>query len=322
MMLSHTRRALEDFDNHHEFERLAADVLNALGYSSVEPMAPRGGADGGRDLKFRSGESEGIAFVTLEKKIRDKFQRDLAKQEQGEGHIALFCNVDVTPSLKLAFTRDSLEIGYTLEVFDLERLRSLLDTSLKEIRRRYLGIDDAVATKLRSEVRKLLRFPDVFPDESSPSVGMLESILANQLPRKLFDLLMRYEERDVREVPGIGTKLHQHVDAYYSFRQQASRVEENMVLRVGQLSVCEFRAAWAILFRYSMMRFGGITQGDIKAGGNFLNYGITWDSAERVYVTLSEDPSVTSSLSELFQSHTKLGDGLAALTELSSASGE
>ncbi|MSQ48662.1 MAG: hypothetical protein EXR78_09830 [Deltaproteobacteria bacterium] len=137
-MLSHTRRALEDFDNQHEFERLAADVLNALGYSSVQPMAPRGGADGGRDLNFRSGETEGIAFVTREKKIRDKFGRDLAKQEKGEGHIALFCNVDLTPSMKLAFARYSLEIGYTLEVFDLERLRSLLDTSLKDIRRRYL----------------------------------------------------------------------------------------------------------------------------------------------------------------------------------------
>jgi len=38
-MLNQTRRALEDFDNQHEFERLAADVLNALGYSGVEPMA-------------------------------------------------------------------------------------------------------------------------------------------------------------------------------------------------------------------------------------------------------------------------------------------
>jgi len=151
---------------------------------------------------------------------------------------------------------------------------------------------------------------------------MLESMVVNQLPRRVFDLLMRYEERDVREVPGIGTKLHQHLDAYYSFRQLASRVEESMMLRVGQLSACEFRAAWAILFRYSMMRFGGIAQGEIKAGGNFLNYGITWDSAERVYVKLSEDSSVTSSLSELFQSHTKLSDGLAALTEVSSRSAQ
>jgi hypothetical protein len=45
--------ALEDFDNLHEFERMAANVLDALGYSNVELMTPRGGSDGGRDIKFR-----------------------------------------------------------------------------------------------------------------------------------------------------------------------------------------------------------------------------------------------------------------------------
>ena len=44
---------------------MAADILNALGYSDVEPMAPGGGPDGGRDIKFREAESRGIAFVTL-----------------------------------------------------------------------------------------------------------------------------------------------------------------------------------------------------------------------------------------------------------------
>src|SRR5207302_5711718 len=148
-MLSNTRRALEDFDNQHEFERMAADVLNALGYSDVEPMAPAGGGDGGRDIKYRDGENAGVAFVTLDKKIRDKVSRDLSKLGKGEGQLALFCNVDVSAAIKLVFTKDALDFGYILQIFDLERLRSLLDTSLREIRRRYLGIDDATAMQLR-----------------------------------------------------------------------------------------------------------------------------------------------------------------------------
>ncbi len=64
-MHSATHRAIQDFDNRHEFERLAADVLNALGFSDVEPIAPRGGAGGGKDIKFREGELAGGAFVTL-----------------------------------------------------------------------------------------------------------------------------------------------------------------------------------------------------------------------------------------------------------------
>ena len=34
-MYNATRNSLKDFDNQHEFERLAADVLNALGFSEV-----------------------------------------------------------------------------------------------------------------------------------------------------------------------------------------------------------------------------------------------------------------------------------------------
>ena len=63
-MMSQTRRAIEDFDNQHDFERMAADVLNALGYADVEPIAPRGGSDGGRDIQFREGDTPGIAFDT------------------------------------------------------------------------------------------------------------------------------------------------------------------------------------------------------------------------------------------------------------------
>jgi hypothetical protein len=44
-MLSLTKKALEEFDNQHDFERMATDILNALGYKHVVPIAPRGGRD-------------------------------------------------------------------------------------------------------------------------------------------------------------------------------------------------------------------------------------------------------------------------------------
>src|SRR4051812_24602277 len=117
----------------------------------IEPMAPGGGADEGQDIKFREGDAAGVALVTLDKKIRDKFKHDLAKQPNAEGVIALFCNVDVSPSLKLEFAKAANVKGYVIEVFDLERLRSLLDSSLKEVRRRYLNIDDGMAEQLQAD---------------------------------------------------------------------------------------------------------------------------------------------------------------------------
>ncbi len=64
-MLSLTKEALEHFDNQHDFERMAADVLNALGYQGVDLMAPGGGPDSGRDIVFKDGDEQGMGFVTL-----------------------------------------------------------------------------------------------------------------------------------------------------------------------------------------------------------------------------------------------------------------
>jgi len=311
-MLNQTRRALEDFDNQHDFERMAADVLNALGYSNVEPMAPGGGPDSGQDIRFTEGETPGVAFVTLNKNIRDKFNSDLAKQGEGEGVIALFCDVDVSPGMKLKFAKKAIAKGYRIEVFDLERLRSLLDSSLKDVRRRYLHIDDEVATRLRFEVTKLLRFPDSIQDVTAPPT-LIEGMLVNKLPCKLFDLLMHYEEKDIVEVPEIGSALHNHLTTYYRFRQEALRLEDGLISRIGRMVKVRYRAAWQIYSQYVIMRFSGMSKEAIIAEGDFLNYSITWDEAERVFAELSCEESVSSGVAELFLLHERLIQDLSNL---------
>lgn len=312
-MLSQTRRALEDFDNQHDFERMAADILNGLGYQGVEPMAPGGGPDRGQDIRFREGDATGVALVTLEKRIRDKFKRDLAKQPDSEGTLALFCNVDVSPSLRLEFAREANAKGYVLEVFDLERLRSLLDSSLKDVRRRYLSIDDEVADRLRSEVRRLLRFPDAIADNSPPPTK-LERLLVDTLPRKLFDLLMQYDEQDVMEVPGIGPALHEHLTSYYAFRRQALDIEGMLMETIGGLVGVRFSQAWRILLQYVVMRFAGTTREQIEAGPNFLNYGITWEEAEKTFQQLSDTNSISGQVSELLSTVARLSESARSLS--------
>jgi hypothetical protein len=140
-MLSNTREHLARLDNQHAFERLAADVLNHLDRALVEPVAPGGGPDGGVDLRYAtSDQSAGIGLVTLRKDIGKKFQSDLKRIGHYSGEISLFCVVDVTPKQKLEFQELAYGVGAKLIVFDLERLRSLLDTRLQETRQAYLGI--------------------------------------------------------------------------------------------------------------------------------------------------------------------------------------
>jgi hypothetical protein len=304
-MLSQTLRALEDFDNQHDFERMAADILNALGYLHVEPMAPGGGSDSGRDINFKEGDVPGIAFVTLEKNIRGKFTKDLAKQPTAEGVIAIFCNVKVSPRMKLTFAQEAIAKGFRLEVFDLERLRSLLDSNLKEVRRRYLKIDDEVAARIRSEFNKLIRFPDAIADKSVPPT-MIETMLVDQLARRAFDLLINFQEEDIKEVPEIGGALHNHLTMYYQFRKNALRVESNLMSKIGALVSVRFRGGWTIYLRYVIMRFGGFSKDQIMAGPSFLNYSITWDDAERVFTQLSADVPISSEVADMFKSYQDL----------------
>lgn len=84
-MYSKTIDHLEKFDNQHDFERMCADILNALGYKDVVLIAPRGGGDGGKDISFTTESGgKGLACVTLRKDIEAKFKQDFSQRTAGE----------------------------------------------------------------------------------------------------------------------------------------------------------------------------------------------------------------------------------------------
>lgn len=162
-MFSQTIAALEKFDNQHDFERMSADILNASGYGEVVLIAPRGGSDGGKDITFitEAGET-GLACVTLRKDIDRKFDEDFSQRKVGEFAIyILFCTAYLTASQKLKYSqycRNTLSAKFVPE--DIETLRSLLDSSLKPIRERYLriqddskGVNEEALAKLRNETK-------------------------------------------------------------------------------------------------------------------------------------------------------------------------
>jgi len=124
---------------------MAADILNLLGYTEVVPIAPRGGSDGGRDITFTTESwGKGLACVTLRKDIEIKFKQDFFQRTAGEYEkYVLFCTAHLTASQKMQFARyclDNLQAEFV--PYDIEALRSLLDSSLKSIRETYLHIKD------------------------------------------------------------------------------------------------------------------------------------------------------------------------------------
>lgn len=312
-MFNLTRHCLQSFDNQHEFERLAADVLNSLGYENVEPMAPSGGADGGIDIKYKNGIAEGVAFVTLRKDIRTKFFEDLNKLKKSINEIALFSIVEITPQQKAEFTSAAISKKSTLEVFDIERIRSLFDSTLKDLRRRYLGIDDDISIQIKDKLNKLIKFNNTQTVEISART-ILEKMFINKLPQYVFSLLMEYEFTSVKEVPTIGKELENYMNRYDSFYGDLIAKENLLINQIGQYEGCRFRESWIILYKYSIMRFSGLTVKAIQDQGDFLNYGITWDSAENVFNKLSEDKSFDNLIKPIFDEYEELGKLCLKLT--------
>jgi|GEM_PF-930246 len=142
-MFSPTHDVLEKFDNQHEWERLCADLLNATGNSNVVPVAPRGGPDGGQDVTYLNSSGErGLACVSLRKDAKAKFLKDVAQRKAGEfAEYTYFTNQYLTADEKVAL---SLHCGNKLNATfiprDIEGIRSLLDVSFQNLRKRYLNI--------------------------------------------------------------------------------------------------------------------------------------------------------------------------------------
>lgn len=131
---------LQQYDHPHGFERMCADILNCLGYAAVVPQAPRGGSDGGRDLTFRATNGgKGLACVTLRKDIETKFKQDFHRRPPNEyDEYVLFCTAYLTPKLKQEFegyVANTLQAHLIL--YDIEGLRSLLDTRCRGVRDAY-----------------------------------------------------------------------------------------------------------------------------------------------------------------------------------------
>jgi hypothetical protein len=68
------------------------------------------------------------------------------------------------------------------------------------------------------------------------------------------------------------------------------------------------------LFTVCNLKGGGAIQDQVIAGGDFLNYGITWDDAERVFTELSGEPTVAQEASEVFSLLNKMSDEAAKIT--------
>ena len=164
--------------------------------------------------------------------------------------------------------------------------------------------------KLKSAVQRLFRFPAATLEIAEPET-LLESIIDDQ-PRRLFEIIAQFEERDVMALPNYGQRLQDYFELYHDFRQHIVQFEIALLPKIIN-GHDWFPAAWQILKKYALYRFCGMTKEQIMALGNFLNYGITWDRAENDYQRVSSDTQLSEQSAEIDSIHDRVCGALSGL---------
>lgn len=130
----HCLQELSDYD---AFERLCSAIMDGIGYQNIEPLG--GKSDKGRDALFhsRSEEETTIFAYTVRQDWKQKLNQDcetIRKNQHDLDHLVFVCTSSITATQKDKIKAEVLaDFGWRIEIYDLERLRVLLASSLRHL---------------------------------------------------------------------------------------------------------------------------------------------------------------------------------------------
>lgn len=126
---------LEHLTDYYQFERLCSDIMSGTDFPNIEPLGGTG--DGGRDALFLSRDNNTtiIFAYTVRSDWSKKLREDCSRIKE-EGHspdsLVFVCNSTLSAGNKDKAKSDTVEnYGFTLEIYDLERIRVLLSGNLR-----------------------------------------------------------------------------------------------------------------------------------------------------------------------------------------------
>ena len=153
---------LEEVTDYFEFERLCSDLMSLEGYRSIEPLG--GTKDKGRDAIYVNESDETTIFAySVRKDWRVKLAEDAEKVYKHQHACAEF--IFITTAKVTAPQRDEAvayiqnEFGWQLKLYDVERLRILLEVEHPRIKKlhpsifrpEFLAIQDQIGTSTKRD---------------------------------------------------------------------------------------------------------------------------------------------------------------------------
>jgi len=219
-------------------EKLAAQVLDAEGFTSVDPSHPLGGPDGGKDAIAIKGDDRWIMAAYFPRgqqdfsAVRAKFVGDHAGVARNDATgIAFVTNQE----LSLAERRQLLEqVAPTpVDLFHLERLTVILDRpNMHAVRQQFLDIDMPAPAAAGPPSAAQVQFA---AQELEENIEDLRRRIKHAIPSRVFwaDLLVWNIYEDYKEaLRGYPDVAKPVADAYRSFRELNDIVPE---ARLGTL---------------------------------------------------------------------------------------
>ena len=175
---------LENITDYLGFERLCHDLMALEGYSSIEPLG--GFSDKGRDAIHVSASNETTIFAySVREDWRAKLAED-AEKVYKHGHaccrLVFVTTANVTAHQRdeaVEFIRD--EFDWHLNLFDVERLRVLLEVNHPHIREQHPGIFPREFLEVQSRINTSTERNHLFIS----SAGEDDGVFAEWLARKL-----------------------------------------------------------------------------------------------------------------------------------------
>ncbi len=130
---------LEHLTDYNQFERLCTDIMSQSGYTEIEPLG--GSSDGGRDALHLS-RTENSVVTIFAYSVRSDWKTKLLKEDcvriRDEGHfpdqIVFATTATVSASSRDAMVSEVRDyFGWKLELFSIERLRTILSGTLRHL---------------------------------------------------------------------------------------------------------------------------------------------------------------------------------------------
>lgn len=159
------RRLQQWTDSSTQAERLAHQILLADGYTRLDPSAPLGGPDGGKDAICERDSKRWAVAVYFARSpatfsaLRRKFLHDLESARSNGVHgVAFVTNERISPAERDRLADDAVLV----DLYHLERITTILDQpSMRHVREQFLGTERPVRGAPRTDTSLVALGPKV-----------------------------------------------------------------------------------------------------------------------------------------------------------------